>query len=78
MTTTQLRERVSFGFAGLGHNNVCILYKGKEYICKSSNTLATDRIKDDNDGIDNNTYYKTKKQAFMSLYNECKKANNLK
>jgi hypothetical protein len=78
MTTTQLQEKVSFGFAGYGHNNVCILYKGKEYICKSSNTQATDRIKDDNDGIDNNTYYKTKKQAFMSLYNECKKANNLR
>ncbi len=78
MNTTQLQQKVSFGFSGYGHYNVCILYKGKEYICKSSNTQATDRIMDDNDGINNDSYYKTKKQAFMSLYNECKQANNLR
>ena len=78
MTITQLQQKISFGFAVYGHYNVCILYRNKSYRCTSSNTQATDRIRDDNDGINNNTYYKTKKQAFMSLYNECKKANNLR
>jgi hypothetical protein len=78
MNTTQLQRKVSFGFAGYGHQRVVITYRGKEYKCTSSNTQATDRIKDDNDGINNDKYYKTKKQAFMSLYNECKRANNLR
>jgi hypothetical protein len=78
MNTTQLQKRVSFGFAGYGHNKVTIIFRGKEYKCTSSNTQATDRIMDDNDGINHDTYYSTKKQAFMSLYNECKRANNLR
>jgi hypothetical protein len=78
MTTTQLTKKVSFGFAGYGHQRVVITFRGKEYKCTSTNTSATDRIMDDNDGINHDTYYSTKKQAFMSLYNECKQANNLR
>ena len=78
MTTTQLQKKVSFGFAGYGHQRVVITFRGKEYHCKSTNTSATDRIFDDNDGINHDAYYKTKKQAFISLYNECKQANNLR
>lgn len=78
MTTTQLINKVSFGFAGYGHNKVTITFRGKQYTCTSTNTSAIDRISDDNDGINNDTYYKTKKQALMSLFNECKQANNLK
>ena len=77
MTTTQLQKKVSFGFSGYGHQRVVITFRGKEYHCTSTNTDATDRIMDDNDGINNNTYYTTKKQALMSLFNECKQANNL-
>ena len=78
MNTTQLTKKVSFGFSGYGHNKVTITFRGKEYKCTSNNTSATDRIMDDNDGINHDTYYSTKKQAFMSLYNECKQANNLR
>jgi len=78
MNTTQLTKKVSFGFAGYGHNKVTITFRGKQYTCTSTNTSAIDRIKDDNDGINNDSYYKTKKQAFMSLFNECKQANNLR
>lgn len=77
-TLNQLQKNVSFFFSGYGHNKISIIYRGKEYRCTSSNTIATDRIKDDNEGINNDTYYKTKKQAFLSLYNEVKAANNLK
>ena len=73
----QLKKIVSFGFAGYGHQRISILFRGKEYHCTSTNTSATDRI-----GSDNGNYsggvYKTEKQAFISLYNECKRANKLR
>jgi hypothetical protein len=78
MNTTQLQKRVSFSFAGYGHQRVVITFRGKQYSCTSTNTSATDRISDDNDGINHDSYYKTKKQAFMSLFNECKQKNNLR
>lgn len=74
----QLKKKVFFFFSGYGHQKVTIIYKGKEYKCTSTNTQATDRIGSDNEGNDNNSYYKTKKQAYLSLYNECKRANNLR
>jgi hypothetical protein len=78
MNTQQLQRKVSFGFSGYGHNKVVITFRGKQYKFTSTDTDATDRIMDDDDGINNDKYYKTKKQAFMSLYNECKRANNLR
>jgi hypothetical protein len=78
MNTTQLTKKVAFGFSHYGHYHIAIIFRGKGYHCTSTNTDATDRISDDNDGINNDTYYKTKKQALMSLFNECKQANNLR
>jgi hypothetical protein len=78
MTTTQLQKKVTFGFYGYGHQKLIITFRGKEYQCTTTNTQATDRINNDNDGIDSNSYYKTKKQALISLFNECKQANNLR
>lgn len=49
----QLERKVAIFNAGYGHNRVTIIYRGKEYKCTSTNTRATDRIKDDNEGIDN-------------------------
>ena len=77
-TLNQLQKNVSFLFSGYGHNKVTIIFRGKEYKCISTNTQATDRIKDDNEGVNKDSYYKTKKQAYLSLYNEVKRANNLK
>jgi hypothetical protein len=77
LTLKQLEKRVSFGFAGYGHQRIVITYRGKEYKCTSTNTSATDRI-----GSDNGNYsggvYKTEKQAYLSLYNECKRSNHLR
>ncbi len=70
----QLKKIVSYGFAGYGHNRIAIIYRGKEYHCTSSNTQATDRI---NSEPQKGDHY-TEKQAFLSLYNECKRANNLR
>jgi hypothetical protein len=77
MNTNQLTRKVSFSFLGYGHKRIVITFRGKEYHCISTNTDATDRISDDNDGINKNAYYTTKKQAYEALYNECKRANNL-
>jgi len=77
-TLNQLQKNVSFLFSSYGHNKVTIIFRGKEYKCISTNTQATDRIKDDNEGLDRNSYYTTKKEAYLSLYNEVKRANNLK
>jgi translation initiation factor IF-3 len=76
-TLKNLERKISFFFSGYGHNKVTIKFRGKEYKCTSTNTHATDRIKDDNEGV-KDSYYKTKKQAYLSLYNEVKRANNLK
>lgn len=76
MTTAQLKEKVSFFFAGYGHYKVTITYRGKEYNCTSTDTLAVDSI--GFDGHRSDRYYKTDKQALMALYNECKRANNLR
>lgn len=74
----QLERKVAFFSAGYGHQKISIIYRGKEYKCTSTNTIATDRIKDDNEGVDKNAYYTTKKAAYLSLYNEVKRANNLR
>jgi translation initiation factor IF-3 len=76
-TLKNLERKISFFFSGYGHNKVTIKFRGKEYKCTSTNTQAIDRIKDDNEGM-KDSYYKTKKQAYLSLYNEVKRANNLK
>jgi hypothetical protein len=74
LTLNQLKRRVSFGFSGYGHQKVSIIFRGKEYFCTSTNTTATDRIGSTNP----ENYWQTEKQAYLSLYNECKRANNLK
>lgn len=76
MTTSELRNRVSVQFKSYGHYLVTISYYGKEYKTVTTNTLAIDRMRDD-DGIDNGKVYVTPKQALEALYNECKRNNSL-
>ena len=79
MTTKELKNRVRFMFSGYGHKKVTIKYRNKEYSCISTNTVATDRINSDIDGVDKDSFLiRTKKQAYLALYNECKLKNNLK
>ena len=78
MTTKELSHKVSFMFSGYGHKRVTIKYKNKEYSCVSTNTLATDRISSDNDSVDNNSFFKTKRQAYLALWDECKRKNDLR
>ena len=77
MTTQELNSKISFRFSGYGHFKVTIEYRGQEYTCTTTNTMAIDRINDDNDGRSYEGFYSTKKQALLSLWEECKRANHL-
>lgn len=72
MTLEQLQQRVTlFGPVSYGHYKVEINYRKKIYSCTTTNTIAVDVIKNDS------TFYYKKKQAYKSLYDECKEKNDL-
>ena len=72
MTTRQFEERVGWKQCGYGTYDVTISYRGKQYHCKSHNTLASDDYQSDS-----RSYYKTDKQCLMAFYDECKRVNHL-
>lgn len=74
MTLRELQDKIyRVGVCCSGQFEVVILYRNKLYRCKSNNTLAYDAIKSDEriGGY-------TPRQAMQSLYDECKRKNNLK
>lgn len=71
MTTKQLLERVSVRWAGTGTYQVYITYCGREYTCRSNNSLAWDCLR-----YDDTSYY-THRQALHAFWDECKRVNNL-
>lgn len=73
MTTKQLKERVKWEWVGYGTYKVTIVYHGKEYCCRSHNTIANDDYQSEG----HCSYYKTDKQCLMAFYDECKRANHL-
>lgn len=75
-TLEQLKEIVKVTWIGYGTLRVEITYNGKKYSCNTHNTLATDRLKDD-DYIRDRSLYGSKKQAYLALYEECKQKNNI-
>jgi hypothetical protein len=76
MNTEQLKNRISTRFKGYGHFEVTIQYRGKEYSSTTTNTMAIDRIGES--ARTPKEFYKTEKDALLSLYNECKRVNNLR
>ena len=77
MTTSQLINRIEFCKTGYGHFKITIMFRGKKHACTTTNTMAIDRMQDEDTRIDKCAYYSTVKQAATALYNECKQANNL-
>ena len=73
MTEKKLKERVKWSWCGYGTYNVSITYRGKDYHCKSHNTLANDDYQEEG----HRSFYKTDKQCLLAFYNECKRKNNL-
>lgn len=78
MTLDELREKVDV-VRGFGYccYVVTIIYRGKKYTCQSNNSLAWDRLDDDNyrDNEVSGSY--TDKGAYQAFYDECKRKNNL-
>lgn len=60
-----------------GQFSVRILYRGEWYHCYSNNTLAYDRLHEDISDRAISCGY-TLRQAFQTLYDECKQKNGLK
>jgi hypothetical protein len=79
MKTRELQDRVRFIKTGYGTFKVTIEYKGQEYSCTTHNTLAIDRINGSDDwGSDLEIHCGyTLKQAYMALWDECKRANDI-
>lgn len=78
MTLKELKDRTLVRHAnGYCQYDVEITYRGKQYTCKSNNSLAWDRL-DNDDYADNYTMYGyTNKGAWESFYDECKCKNHL-
>jgi len=81
MTLKELQYKVlSMTSLGRGQYRINISYRNKEYYCHSTNSTCYDRISehkwgaDDNEKIDGGLTYK---QALQSIYNECKRKNDL-
>jgi hypothetical protein len=79
MTLQELRQKVRVerdrGFFYL--YKVTITYRGREYTCKSNNSLAWDRLDDDNYRDNEVNGFYTNKGAYKAFYEECKRKNNL-
>lgn len=74
MTKKELYNRITLGTCLSGQFTVTIEYRGKEYRCKSNNTLAYDSVRFNPEPGE--SYY-TPKQALMALWDESKTKNNL-
>lgn len=75
MTLNELYDKMSIGTCLSGQFTVTIIYRGKEYSCKSNNTQAHDSI-----GCwrgDDEYCPMTEKQALQQLWNECKRKNEI-
>ena len=79
MTTQELRDRITIKWKGYGSYKVTIEYRGKIYSCTSHNSLAYDRIRGYVDDVPDRVVrdFYTYKGALQSLYDECKRANDL-
>lgn len=72
MTTKDLRYRLDIVPTSMaGHYKVTIKYRGKEYSCISTNSIAYD-VLSWHDGTE-----MTERSALLSLFDECKRYNKL-
>lgn len=73
MTTQELINRIDVRTTtSYGHYRITIQYRGKQYSCTTNNSLAIDKHDDE---YASGIY--TQKSALLTLWNECKRKNNL-
>lgn len=78
MTLQELKQRVRVERdRGYCSYIVKIDYRGKEYKCHSNNSLAWDRLDDDNYRDNEVNGFYTNKGAYQAFYDECKRKNCL-
>jgi len=78
MTLKELKQKVTVRRdKGFSLYKVTIIYHGKEYTCTSNNSLAWDRLDDDNYRDNEVSGFYTNKGAYQAFYDECKRKNNL-
>lgn len=78
MTLKQIKDKVDICLCLHGQFNVIINYRGKEYTCKSNNTMAYDTILTwKRERVPVCGGY-TIKKAYEALWDECKRKNGLK
>lgn len=77
MTTAELRDRVRVTKSGYGQYEVRIMYRGKEYRCHSTNSLAYDRLDDADHGERWEKMGYNNKRAWQAFYDECKRKNSI-
>lgn len=77
MNTKQLENRTTVKWDGYGSYQVTIIFRNKHYKCRSNNSLAYDRLNDDNHPPRWQLCGYTYKRALKAFYNECARANNL-
>lgn len=75
MTTKELYDKMTIGCCAGGQFTVTIEFRGKHYSCKSNDTMAYDCLRSHDGEL---VWYASEKQALLALWNECKRANNLK
>jgi hypothetical protein len=74
MKATRFTHPISIMPAGYGHNKVTVTFRGKEYSTVTSNSRATDTLKDE-DYARNKRY--SCARAYSDLLTEIKLANKL-
>lgn len=75
MTTAQLSQRIDARTTtSYGHYKVTIQYRGKQYSCISTDSMAYDRYM--YKPLEKRGVY-TQRDALKSFWNECKRKNNL-
>lgn len=74
MTLTELQQRVDVRpTSGYGHYKVTIEYRGKQYSCTTTDSMAVDCI-----WYGGAKFFYTERKALVALWNECKRKNNLR
>ena len=77
MTLAEVKQKTSVKWIGTSQYEVIIAYRGREYKCKSNNSLAWDRLDDENYPDNYPVGFYTNKGAWLAFYNECKMKNNI-
>lgn len=76
-TTNQFKKRMAVDRLSQGQYRICVVYRGKVYFCISNNSLAWDRLENDNYPSNYPVNGYTNRGAWQAFYDECLQKNFL-